>query len=97
MDHSQNISQFKRLLFLKGNSYYFCLNHHVYKSRFLKYDEEALSAKKDIFSREKITFPINNHVLSYNDDRCVTKTAVILVKLSNLYFIFVAVLLLQKK
>ena len=34
---------------------------------------------------------------SYNDVRCVTKTAVILVKISNLYFIFVAVLLLHKK
>ena len=33
----------------------------------------------------------------YNDVRCVTKTAAILVKISNLYFIFVAVLLLHKK
>ena len=34
---------------------------------------------------------------SYNDVRCVTKTAVTLIKISNLYFIIVAVLLLHKK
>ena len=63
MGHSQNMSQFKRLLFWKGNSYYFCLNHHFYKSRFLEYDEDALSTKKDIFRRENITFPVNNHMI----------------------------------
>ena len=42
----------------------FCLNHHVYKSGFFKYDEEAFSTKKDIFRREKITFPVNNHMIS---------------------------------
>ena len=53
----------QKTLILERQLIIFCLNHHVYKSRFLKYDEEAISTKKDIFRRDKITFPVNNHMI----------------------------------
>ena len=58
---------------------------------------KKLYAQRKIYLEEKrYYFKLIIIWFSYNDVRRVTKTAVILVKISNLYFIFVTVLLLHK-